>query len=163
MRAAMRTPKIYLETTIFNYFYDSDRDAHIDTVALFKEIQAGKYEAYTSTYVTDELIQANEPKRGKMLALITEYNISVIPASDEARVLADLYVKEGIIPLRYRYDGLHIACATVNDLEYIFSLNFNHINKLKTKTMTANVNIRQGYKPLTIAVPSEVVEYVDHE
>ena len=45
----MRTPKIYLETTLFNYFYDSERDAHTDTVALFKEIQAGKYEAYTST------------------------------------------------------------------------------------------------------------------
>jgi len=30
-------------------------------------------------------------------------------------------------------------------LEYIISLNFQHINKVKTKIMTENINIRQGY------------------
>jgi len=38
----MRKPKIYLETTIFNYFYDTARDGHADTVKLFEEIKAGK-------------------------------------------------------------------------------------------------------------------------
>jgi hypothetical protein len=46
----MRTPKIYLETTIFNFYIDADRDAHADTVLLFEEIAAGKYEAFTSVY-----------------------------------------------------------------------------------------------------------------
>lgn len=48
--------------------------------------------------------------------------------------------------------------ATINDLEYIFSLNFQHTNKLKTKTMTGNINIRLGYKPIYICSPMEVVE-----
>jgi hypothetical protein len=43
----MRKPKIYLETTIFNYYFDTERDAHIDTVKLFKEIKEDKYDAYT--------------------------------------------------------------------------------------------------------------------
>ena len=51
----MRVPKIYLETTMFNYYFDTERDAHADTVKLFNEIQAGKYDAYTSVYVIDEL------------------------------------------------------------------------------------------------------------
>ena len=159
----MRKPKIYLETTMFNYYFDKERDAHADTVTLFKEIQAGKYEAYTSLYVTDELGDADEPKRSSMLALITEYNINVLDVSDEARDLTDIYVNEGIIPIKYRYDGLHIACATVNDLEYILSLNFKHINKVKTKTMTSSINIREGYKPIIIAAPSEVIEYGENE
>ena len=91
-----------------------------------------------------------------MLDLITEYNITVIPANDEADRLADIYVDEGIIPLKYKTDGLHIAIATINDLEYIFSLNFQHINKVKTKIMTGNINIREGYKPIYIASPMEV-------
>ena len=66
----MRKPKIYLETTMFNYYFDADRDAHADTVKLFKEIRSGKYEAYTSAYVMDELIESDEPKRSNMLALI---------------------------------------------------------------------------------------------
>ena len=34
--------KIYLETTLFNYYFDTDRDAHADTVTLFQEDRRGK-------------------------------------------------------------------------------------------------------------------------
>ena len=159
----MRKPKIYLETTLFNHYFDEDREAHADTVTLFKDIKLKKYEAYTSTYVIDELENANEPKRSNMLNLIEEYNITVLPADEEARALADIYINEGIIPVTHGYDSLHIACATINDLEYIFSLNFKHINRVKTKTMTSIINIRQGYKPITIASPMEVAENGEDE
>ena len=33
----MKVPKIYIETTLFNYYFDDDRDAHADTVTLFEE------------------------------------------------------------------------------------------------------------------------------
>ena len=32
--------KLYLETTIFNYYFDEDRDGHDATVSLFEEIKA---------------------------------------------------------------------------------------------------------------------------
>ena len=155
-----RKPRIYLETTMFNHYFDTDREAHAATVELFKEIQAERYEAYTSLYVTDELGAAEEPKRSNMLDLIAGYDIEVLDVSEEARNLADMYVKEGVIPVKYTSDALHIACATVNELDYIFSLNFRHINKLKTKTMTSVINIREGYRPVTIASPMEVSENV---
>ena len=31
-------------------------------------------------------------------------------------------------------------------------------NKLKTKTMTSNTNMREGYRPVIIASPMEVVD-----
>jgi hypothetical protein len=30
---------------------------------------------------------------------------------------SDIYVEQGIIPLKYRTDGVHIAVASVNDLD----------------------------------------------
>ena len=154
----MRKPKIYIESTIYNHYFDTDREAHAATVRLFKEIKAGKYEAYTSLYVTDELERAEEPKRSEMLGLNTEYNIKVLSVEDDAERLAEIYVNEGVIPARFTYDALHIAIATTNELEYVFSLNFKHINKVKTKTMTSIINVREGYRPVTIASPMEVVE-----
>ena len=154
----MRKPKIYLETTVFNHYFDTDREAHAATVKLFHEILVGKYEAYTSVYVVDELEDAKEPKRSNMLALIGRYGIAVLDENEEAKRLADIYVSEEIIPTKYYYDGLHISIATTNDLEFIFSLNFKHINKVKTKAMTSIVNIREGYRPITIASPLEVME-----
>jgi len=160
----MWKPRIYLETTIFNYYFDTDRDAHADTVMLFKDIQTGKYEAFTSTYVTTELEKTKlEPKRSNMLALITEFNIHVLGYSDEAEILANIYINEGVIPAKKKLDAIHISIATVNDLEYIFSGNFKHINRVKTKTMTSLINVREGYKPITITVPSEVIEYGEDE
>jgi hypothetical protein len=98
-----------------------------------------------------------------MLALIDEYNIVTLPVAGEAGKLADVYVNEGVIPVKYRYDGLHIAIATINDLNYVFSLNFRHINKIKTKTMTSSINIREGYKPIIIASPMEATEDDENE
>ena len=160
----MRKPRIYLETTIFNYYFDTERDGYADTVKLFKEIQSGKYEAYTSAYVIDELGETKEePKRLNMLALISEHDITILPGDDEAQNLADTYINEGVIPASKRLDSLHIAIATINDLDYIFSYNFQHINRDKTKKMTSVINFREGYKPITIASASEVVEHGDNE
>ena len=36
-------------------------------------------------------------------------------------------------------------------MEFVFGLNLRHINKVKTKIMTGNINIREGYKPVYIA------------
>jgi hypothetical protein len=33
----MRAQKIYLETTLFNFYVDESRDAHADTVKLFED------------------------------------------------------------------------------------------------------------------------------
>ena len=145
----MRKQRIYLETTLFNFYYDEDRGfPHASTLALFKEIANGKYEAYTSSYVIDEIEQDQTDKRDKMLSLLAKCNITVLTYSDEAKALADIYVLEGVIPGRYRTDGLHIAIATVNDLDMIISMNFQHIVKRKTKLATGSINALNGWECL---------------
>jgi predicted nucleic acid-binding protein len=154
----MRKLKIYLETTMFNYYFDKNRDAHFDTVKMFEEVSKGKYIAYTSEYVIDELLEAPEDKRDKMLKLIKSYDITVLRANEDAERLAEIYVDETIIPLKYRMDGIHIAIATVNELDMILSLNFKHIVKKKTIELTELVNIKEGYRKIDIYTPMEVVE-----
>ena len=39
------------------------------------------------------------------------------------------------------------------------SLNFKHIVKHKTKTVTEAVNLLRGYKKIAICAPSEVTDY----
>lgn len=154
----MRKLKLYLETTMFNYYFDSDRDAHADTVRLFAEIRDGKYRAYTSDYVIYELQNAPEPKRSRMLALIEDYNLAVLKIDEESERLANVYVEKGVVPLKYRFDAAHIAIATVHGMDYILSCNFQHINNLKTKNRIISINLVEGYQPGLICTPMEVVE-----
>ncbi|MDR1193737.1 MAG: hypothetical protein LBK98_06175 [Peptococcaceae bacterium] len=156
----MRAPKIYLETSVFNfYFADDAPDKREDTRRLFEEIWQGKYEPYTSLFVVEELQAATEPKRSQMLDLIKQYDITALPGENESRRIAGLYVAEGIIPEKYLADALHIAATTVNELDFIVSYNFKHIVKLKTITMTEIVNLRENYHKIGIYSPTEVVEY----
>ena len=85
----MRVPSIYLETTIFNFpFADDAPQYKADTLRLFAEIKAGKFKPFTSEYVTQELEAATDSHREDRLRLIKEYNVEIIPASDEAKNLA---------------------------------------------------------------------------
>ena len=152
----MRKQKVYLETTLFNYYFDEDRENHPDTVKLFEDVLSGKYEAFTSLYVVEELVKTPSEKRDNMIALIERYGIMALALSDEAERLADVYVEQGIIPLKYRTDGVHIAVAAVNDLDMIISMNFQHIVKRKTKIGTGNINALNGYRVVEICTPMEV-------
>ena len=157
----MRRPKVYLETTMFNYYFDANRDAHADTVRFFKETEGGKYQPFTSTYAIEEMERAPKEKSDKMIALISAYNITVLRRSEEADKLAKLYLEQSIMPPRCVADASHVAVATVNDMDIILSLNFEHIVRRKTVLMTGNLNIQLGYKPIEIRPPMEVVNRDD--
>jgi predicted nucleic acid-binding protein len=155
----MSRAKVYIETTMFNYYFDRDRDAHLATVAFFEAIGDGNYEAYTSQYAVDEISLAPESKKNDMLGLIIKYNIAILQPTEDVRQLADVYLQNGGIPEKKRLDALHIAIASINRLDFIVSCNFKHINKLKTKRMVEYVNFRQGYNNITICRPEEIVDY----
>jgi len=157
----MRVPRVYLETTIFNFIFADDApDKKADTLKLFEEIKEGRYEPHTSFVVIDEINKtANTQKRESMLSLINEYDIGVLEDDAEFDVLADTYVRENIIPLKYRDDALHIAVAAITEMHVILSWNFQHIVKRKTRNMVNAVNLREGFRTIEICSPKEVIEY----
>jgi predicted nucleic acid-binding protein len=155
----MRKQKVYLETTMFNYYFDKTKNAQPATVAFFEAIGSGQFEGYTSVYAYEELDKAPDPQRTNMLNLIEKYRILVLDTSDEIIHLAETYMKKNIIPEKKRVDALHIAIASVNELDMILSFNFKHINKLRTKTQIPTANQMSGYRNITIAQPEEVIDY----
>jgi rRNA-processing protein FCF1 len=148
---------------MFNFpFADDAPQYRADTLKLFEEIKAGKFDPFTSQYVIEELLKTpDKAKRDKMTSLISDYNMKILERSDSAETLAAVYVAEGIIPATYETDALHIAVATVNRLDCIISLNFKHIVKAKTIETTELVNYRTGYKRIGIYTPAEVIDYDD--
>jgi hypothetical protein len=156
-----RIPTIYLETTIFNFPFTDDAPHYkADTLRLFSEIKAGRFKPFTSEYVTQELEKTRDVKKLELMKhLITDHGITIIPVSEEIKRLADVYVSEGIIPTKYSTDALHIAAATIANLDFIISLNFRHIVKHKTIIQTELVNAREGYKRVFIHSPMEVIDH----
>lgn len=150
--------KLYLETTVFNYYFDRDREGHEDVVTLLEAVGSGKYEGYTSEYVVQELEKAPEPKRSRMIALIDRHGITILPIVLEVTRLAKLYIEEKVIPAAYRFDSAHVATASVYELDCIVSYNFQHINRDRTRRRTAEIKQREGYQEIAICTAGEVLQ-----
>jgi hypothetical protein len=151
--------KVYLETTLFNRFLEDNREYNMETKKLFEKIIQKEIDAYSSTYVMEELDKASEPKRSIMLNLISQYKITILEIDKRAYDLSETYIEMGIIPKKFRIDGIHIAMAAIYDMDCIVSLNFHHINKLKTKMTTEVIHRMKGYNNPFICTPMEVIDY----
>ena len=151
--------RVYIETTIFNRYFEDGREYNAENVQLFEEIKRGKIDAFTSSFVIQELEDAQEPKREKMLRLIPDFNIKILEYDVKAYDLADLYIQMGVIPQKSRVDGTHIAMAAMHDMDCIVSLNFRHINRLKTKTATEVIHRMKNFSNPSICTPMEVINY----
>ena len=149
--------KAYIETSVFNRYFEDGREHSQATKALFAKIAAGEIQGFTSDAVIDEISNAQSPKKEAMLSLVVSHKMSTLLVDARADNLADSYVKAEIVPLRFRADAIHIATAAVNGMDCIVSLNFRHINKVKTKLMTEAINKLQGYGNPEICSPEEVI------
>jgi hypothetical protein len=72
--------------------------------------------------------------------------------------LAAIYVEMGIILIKFHVDGIHIAMAAIHNTSCIISLNFHHINKLKTKMSTEIIHRMKGYNNSFICTPMDVID-----
>jgi len=157
-RQLRRIPSIYIETSIFNFaFADDVPDKKRDVLRLFEEINANLYIPYTSDYVLQELKRTVGQKRESMIELIGQYGMTFLAKNEEAEMLANIYVAEGVVSEKHLIDAIHIAMATVNDLNFIVSFNFLHIVRRKTMIMTEGINIKEGYRRIGIHSPTEVI------
>jgi len=157
----MKIPKIYFDTSIFNFAIAEDVPQEREiTLKLLDEVRGGKYEVFISEVVIGEINRAPQTKAVKLRDCIKKINPEELTLDDNAQALAEEYIEKGVIPPKYEDDALHIAVASVNNLDVIVSWNFTHIVKLKTKREVAGINTLMGYKPIEICSPQEVIEIV---
>jgi predicted nucleic acid-binding protein len=150
---------IYLDTSVFNFFFeDKDLEKADSTRELFREIRNGKFNAYISELVLREIGRTRGQKRERLLSLIKTYKIPWLEVTPECMELTGKYMGRKIFPSKYRDDGLHVAIATVNQIDVVVSWNLRHMVKLRTRREVKAVNIAEGYKEIEICTPMEVTE-----
>ena len=161
--AVGRNPLLYLETSIFGFYFDEEPrnvSRHEAVVALFEQIRLGILNAAISSRTVVELNQAAEPLRTKLLSLLADTALLDVDDS-ETEQLAAAYLREGVIPAREVEDARHVAAATVGRADILVSLNLRHLANEWAERNIGAVNLREGYQPLRIRMPEEVLRYED--
>jgi hypothetical protein len=144
--------RIYIENSVIGGYYDDEFKE--PTRALFEFFRSGRYKAVVSSHSFDELNQG-APENVKENLKTIDYEGYVI--TDEMQNLTEKYMTEKIVSEQYRSDALHIAAATVLQVDVLVSWNFKHIVNLGKIKLFNAVNIREGYSALEIRTPQEVL------
>ncbi|GBU23860.1 hypothetical protein R83H12_00479 [Fibrobacteria bacterium R8-3-H12] len=146
---------LYLDTSVIGGYYD-DVFAE-ETRLLFKKIKEEKYDVFISDLTKDELTKAPENVK-KLLETIKYRSIEISPECED---LADEYIKLKVVGKTSRDDCIHIATATINNIDVLISWNFKHIVNFQRMKGYNSINIQNGYKYLEIHSPKDMGVYDD--
>lgn len=145
--------KLYLDTSIWNFALEIDRSGSSLTREFLELLQLREYKIITSDIVRAEIRAASEQRRNQLQNLITSFPVETIIGTEESRHLANLYIKEGLIPNREYNDALHIAIATTNRCNFIASWNFKHMVRARVIMGVHHINHRESYGLIEIVSP----------
>ena len=152
----MNKQRIYLDTSVFGGFFDDEFQEF--TEPLFDRINDGEFTIIFSTLLEEELALAPEKVR-KLVQGINNVNTEFITETDNAVELATEYVAEKVVGQTSYSDCLHIALATTNQADLLVSWNFKHIVNIQRIRGYNSINIKNGYKPLEIRSPRDLMDY----
>ena len=151
----MRKQRIYLDTSVIGGCFDPEFEVWSN--GLITDLRAGKFLLVLSDVTAAEIEHAPEPVRELHEELISISEI--LPVTEEALELLEAYEHHNILSARFRNDMLHIALATVAEVDVLVSWNFRHIVRLDNIQRFNGVNLELGYKTLAIYSPREVTTH----
>lgn len=157
----MRKLKLYLDTSVWNFFFADDAPEKMDiTKIFFASIKENIYEIFISEVVLREINDAPEPKRKILLDLIDKYAPLELETTEEANELTEVYMERGIVPKGKRDDAFHVAIATASEMDAVITWNYQHLANLRKAELFNSINLEKGYtKRLEMVTPMEVSRY----
>ena len=152
----MKIQCIYTDTSVIGGCFDEEFAPWSN--GLMQDFRLKNFKPVVSELVSAEIEDAPEHVRIKYTKLLS-FNPEILKISESATELADIYQERNILTPKFYDDGLHIALASVNEVDVLVSWNFKHIVHFDKIRMFNSVNLEFGYKQLQIYSPREVTNY----
>lgn len=155
----MQELRVYIETSVWSHvFHDDTPDFQRATIEFLKQAKERAIVPYISTVILDEVARASATRRDGILGEIAAVRPRLLRRSKEADALARRYVQAGVLPPADELDALHVAIATVHEMDVLASWNQRHLANIRRRDLFNSVNRVAGYrKMLEIANPLEVL------
>lgn len=150
----MRKLRLYFDTSVFGGVYDVEFQE--ETEMLFEMVKKGEIICVYSDLCEFELENAPDKVKEHFLSL-DESQTEFAEITEDINQLAEEYVKEKAVGETSIDDCRHIACATINKVDYLVSWNFKHIvNVFRIRSYNA-INIKNGHIQLDIRSSKEII------
>ncbi len=146
-----RKSKLYLESSVINMYFQEEIPYLRDLTRQFWKDVLPHFDVYISEAVIDEIRATEELNLRKALeSLIKDFMI--LEMTEEIVKLSEVYLSHRRIP---RGDALHLASASVGEIDFLVTWNLRHLYKPGTQEMLREVNARLRIPVPTIATPED--------
>jgi len=158
----MRRLRLYLDTSVISHLFAEDTPEKMyDTVLLWNDLISDKHDIFVSPVVINEIRKCTEPRQSMMFEKLGQIKFHILEETEEIFLLADEYIKGGVLTAKSRDDCMHIAYAVIYNCDVIISWNFKHLVNFKTINKVKVVNAIHLYKEISIVSPSMIIEGVE--
>ena len=151
----MKIARVYIDTSVIGGCFDQEFAKWSN--GLMKDFRLGHFKPVISDLIAAEILNAPGQVKEKYAELLDESE--VIIENTEVRNLVAAYRKHKILPDKFENDMIHIALATVFEVDLLVSWNFKHIVHFDKIRQFNMVNQKLGYKSIQILSPREVSNY----
>jgi predicted nucleic acid-binding protein len=153
-------PKLYLETTIPSYLTSlPSKDVvvagHQSTTRRWWERRKDKFDVYISQFVINEAARGDVEAASKRLEAIAGF--PELEIDEDVIALADRLLANGGIPEKAKADALHVAVASVNEMDYLMTWNCTHIANAEVALGIRLIVDKYGYTCPIICTPEELM------
>ena len=150
-------PKVYVETSFISYLTSEISSdlivaAHQRITRDWWENRRLEFDLYISQTVIDEAREGNTQESAKRLDALA--GLLLLEVTNEAVDLADVLVySKKVLPEKVYDDALHIALATVHEMDYLLTWNCSHIANPAILKKLEKIISEQGYEMPIICTP----------
>lgn len=152
----MKKLRIYVDTSVIGGCFDPEFREW--SLSLMDDFRSGHFLPVLSGVTAAEIAAAPSFVR-ELFAELLSLPAQMLEVTEEALSLAESYEARSVLSARFRNDMLHVALATISEADVLVSWNFRHIVRLDKIRLFSAVNLEQGYKPVSIYSPREVITY----
>lgn len=157
--ARMPKPRVYIETTIPNFYYDRRRDAAVVSRRAWTRewwsAAATEYEMVTGAPVLGELLAGITSRVAPRVALVGALPLLVPDAAVENTVL--VYLRHKLMPAKPVEDALHLALASHDGCDFIVTWNCKHLANPNKAKHVERINTMLGLYVPSIVTPRDLL------
>lgn len=155
----MKIQRIYIDTSVIGGCFDEEFAPW--SKGLVKDFKLENFKPVVSELVSAEIEDAPEHLRLKYSEIL-ELNPKILEIDEQTLTLAQYYQDRNILTPKFFDDGIHIAVATIAEVDVLVSWNFKHIVHFDKIRLFNSVNLELGCKQLQIYSPREVTNYEEY-
>jgi len=152
--------RVYVETSVISYprarqSRDLVQAARQEMTLEWWQRRSRSFELFISALVLQEAGQGD--RRAAQDRLEAMEGLPLLDLTDEAVDLAEALLNEGPLPGKAVDDAVHLALATVHEMDFLLTWNCRHLANAELVGPAARLLRAKGYEPPVVCTPEELM------